>query len=364
MARAINIFDFILGMLTSLPVIDDYAEKLEKIVETSDKCKKEEIIKAYNAGVTTRKDEKFARSLKTLDQMENVNSQLPWKPSEESEITIKNLESTNPKKACEAILKEKQRQISDNKKFIDVYKGALIAALEIQKKRISVDEFVEKLPYAHFSIFNSKIKDNYLNLKHFIKRTLFTNLNLTSITEFQLMVNNRQINWTDIINNAISYLKDNEKMAMMNLQELGFSGQEEPDCSKLPNTDLLELHKTTVMDTFAGGWSALKFVGKCLINSLPNIGQDNIKGYLIDLVKELGIGFLKKLLIVFATTSTNALTFFSAKAVKILWWFIKAGYYIYKAIDEEKTKYRYWGKAVGAGIRVIYIAFMPTERKK
>jgi hypothetical protein len=50
--------------------------------------------------------------------------------------------------------------------------------------------------------------------------------------------------------------------------------------------------------------------------------------------------------------------------VKILWWLIKAGYYIYKAIDKEKTKYRYWGKAVGAGIRVIYIAFMPTERKK
>jgi len=351
-------------MLTSLPVIDDYAEMLEDLIDNSDKCKKEEIIEAYNSGVTRRKETRFATSLKTLDQMESVTSQLPWKPSKKSEITIENLESTNPKKACKAIVKEKQRQITDNKKFINIYKGALIAALEIQEKGMSVDEFVEKLPNPHFTIFNSKTKNNYLNLKHFIKRTFLANLKLTSITEFQLKVNNMEINWTEIINNAVSFLNDNNEMAKMNLQELGFSGKDEPNCSKLPNTALLEQHKTTVMDTFAGGWSALKYVGKCLINSLENIEQEYIKGYLKDLVKELGIGFLKKLLIVFASTSLNMLAFFSSKAVKILWWLIKAGYYIYKAIDKEKTKYRYWGKAVGAGIRVIYIAFMPTERKK
>jgi len=364
MAKALNIFDFIMGILNSLPVMEDFQEILLDLVEGTDTCNKVEIIKAYYEGIKFRKEASFKSSLPTLEQMEIVKSKLPWKPTEESEILKKNLGLINPEEACEAIIKEKQRQISDNNKFIDAYKGALNAALEIQKNNMSVDEFVKKIPYAFFSIFNSETNDNYVNLEQFIMRTLFANLNLKSITEFQLMVNNGKIDWREVINNAVSFLNDNKNMAMMNLRELGFSGNEDPDCSKLPGNVLMELYKNTVMDIFAGGWSALKYVGKCLIDKLINVAQEKLKENLIDLIKGLGIGFLKKLLVIFATTAANMFTLFSAKAVKVLWWLTKAGYYINKAINEEKNSYRLWGKAVGAGIRVIYIAFMPTERKK
>lgn len=366
MEKAMNIFEFILGMMTCLPVIDDYAEILEEFIENSDKCDKKKIIEAYKRGVEKRKEKTFASSIKTLDELENTKSHFVWKPTDETETIMKNLEKTNPKKACEAILTEQERQVKENKKYIEIYKGALIAAKELKENLYTIDEFIEKLPFAHLpTIFNSDSKNNYLNLKHFLKRTMFAHLELKSIDEFKLLVYRGKISWKKTIRDAVDFLSDNNKMAKLNLQELGFSGDDmKPDCSNLPTNALLEENKTTILDHFAGGWSALKFVGKCVLDSMPNQGLEFVKGQIIELLKELGMGFLKMLITVFATTTVNSVTFFSAKAIKILYWLVKAIYYIYKALSDESSKYKYWGKAVGSGIRLIYTAFMPTERRR
>lgn len=363
--KAINMFDFTLGILTCLPIIDDYAQMLEDFIENSDKCDKAEIIGAYRAGVEKRKDARFLAAITTLDNTDSLKSKLPWRPSEEMEETIHLLEATNPKKACEAILAEQARQRNENKKYLKIYEGALVAAKDIKSKNMSFDEFVKKLPFAYFSIFNSENKNNYLNLKHYFKRTIFAHLKLKSIEELKVLVANGEVNWPQAIDDAIEFLSDNNKMAKLNLQEMGFGEDEKkPNCSKLPSDTNYQENKTTILDRFAGGWGALKYVGKCVIESLPNHGYEFLKDKLMDILKDLGIQFLEKLVMIFGSVLTNMLTFFALKAVKILWWVIKAVYYVYKAIDKEEGKYKYWGKAVGAGIRVIYIAFMPTERRR
>jgi hypothetical protein len=210
---------------------------------------------------------------------------------------------------------------------------------------------------------NSKEKDNYLNLKHYFKKIIFDQYKLESIVDLKPKINSGIINWEETIDTAILILSSNEEMAKHNLLELEFNKDKMPDCSKLPSNTVYNDNKVTILDKFAGGWSSLKYIGKCVIDSLPNHGYEYLKDQITDLLKDIGLEFLKKLLIVFGTVVSNILTFFAVKAFKILWWVIKAVYFIYKAINEEKEKFKFWGKAVGSGIRIIYIAFMPSERR-
>jgi len=360
MEKSINTFNFVLGILTCLPGIDEYAEKIEDILDNTDKCEKEDIIEAYKKGIEIRQEKRFAAAITTLDNLESTKKELPWRPTKENDEKIKNLEASNPKKACQAILAEKERQKKENNKYIEVYAGALKAAKKIRETNMSFDQFLKKLP--SFRLFRSSNK--YLNLKRYFKRVIFSNLKLKTIYDLKPKIDRGEENWKDLINEAIFILSSNEEMAKHNLLQLSDDKQEKPDCSKLPTDTVFKNNKVTILDKFAGGWSALKFIGKCVLESLPNIGYEYLKDHLLDLLKEIGIEFLKKLLTVFGTVITNMLTFFAAKAFKILWWIIKAVYYIYKAINEEGEKYKYWGKAVGSGIRIIYIAFMPTERRR
>lgn len=365
MEKGIKIFDFTLGLLTCLPGIDEYAEKIEELLERSDKCDKAEIIKAYKEGVKKRIDSKIAAEVTTVDRLQQTKEKLPWRPTPETEEKIAKLEATNPKKACQAILAEKERQIKENNKYAKVYEGALVAAKEIKKKNISFEEFLKKLPYPKFGFLNSKEQDNYLNLKHYFKKVIFDHHKLKSIEDLKPKIDSGAVNWEDTINDAIFILSSNEEMAKHNLLQLEFDKEKKPDCSKLPTDKQYENNKATILDKFAGGWSAIKYIGQCVIESLPNHGYEHLQDAIKDIIKDIGESLLKKLLTVFGSVVTNILSFFALKAVKILWWVIKAIYYVYKAIDsEESEKYKFWGKAVGSGIRVIYIAFMPTEKRR
>lgn len=363
--KGINMFDFVLGILTCLPVIDDYVSYIEDIIDNSDKCDKSEIVIQYRLGVEQRKDANFAKTLQTLDDMDTTKLHFAWKPSEEMEEKIDTLEASNPKKACKAIVAEKERQIKENKKYLKLYEGALIAAKEIKSNNLSFENFLKHLPNPHLNFLNNKSQNHYLNLKHYFKKTIFSHLKLKSIEELKPIISNGEISWEDTIDDTIEFLRDNNKMAKLNLQELGFSGEDKhPNCSKLPSNTLLQDNKTTILDRFAGGWSAIKYIGTCILKSLPNHGKEYLKSRIIDLLAHMGLEFLKKLIAVFGSVVLNILTLFAFKALKILWWVIKAIYYLYKAIFGDETKFRYWGKAVGSGIRVIYIAFMPTERRR
>ena len=359
MENGVKIFDFTLGILTCLPGIDEFAEKIEKILENNDACDKADIIKAYNEGIQKRKDKKFNESLPTLDKLNDPKIKLPWRESLEDQDKIENLDATNTKKACQAIVEFKEYT-----KYKTVYKGALVAAKEIQAENISFDVFLDRLPTtSHFSILNTKRKDNYLNLNHFLKNILFDKLIVTSIDELKPKIKSGTINWKETIDNAVLFLSENEQMANQKLLELNIEKNKKPDCSKLPSDKVYEDNKVTILDKFAGGWSSLKYIGKCVIESLPNQGYEHLKDRITNLLKDIGLEFLKKLLIVFGTVVSNILTFFAIKAFKILWWIIKAVYYIFKAITEKEEKFKFWGKAVGSGIRIIYIAFMPSERR-
>jgi len=240
----------------------------------------------------------------------------------------------------------------------------LVAAKQIREDIITFTEFKNILP--RFSAFANTKEKNYLNLKHYFKRTIFESFKMKSIDELGVKIRKGEISWMETIENAILFLSDNEARAKLNLKELNSEDQKKPDCSKLPSDLIYENNKPTILDHFAGGWASLKFIGKCMLESLPDLGNEYLKSVLEDFLKDIGNEFLKNLVVIFGSVVTNILGFFALKAVKILWWVIKAIYYIYKALNTEgsESPYKYWGKAVGSGIRIVYTAFMPTERKK
>jgi len=358
-----KIFDFTLGLLTCLPVIGDIAEKIEEYIENGE-CDRTEIMNAYKAGIQKRKDTAFAEELDTLDKLDNVKANLPWRASATTGDKIDKLEATNPKKACQAIIAEKERQTKENNKYANIYKGALEAAKEIKETKVSFDQFVKILPRTSFSITHTDKEKKYLNLKHYFKKVIFDHLKLKAIEQLRPLIVSKKISWQETINNAILILSSNEEMAKHNLLQLELTDKEKPDCSKLPTDLVYENKKPTILDKMAGGWAALKYIGKCAVESLPSVGFEYMKQEIEDLMKDIGLEILKRLLSVFGSVVTNILGFFALKAVKVLWWVIKAIYYIYKAINETEKNYKYWGKAVGSGIRIIYIAFMPTERRR
>lgn len=347
-----------------MPGIDEYAEKIEEIIENNEKCDKEEILNAYKEGVQARKDKNLLAKIKTFDLIDQTKKQLVWTASKETHETINKLQASNPKKACEAILAEKERQIKENTKYMKIYEGALVAAKDIQKNKITFDQFLKKLPFEKFGIFNSKEKDNYLNLKHYFKKVIFDHFKLKTIEDLKPKIDSGALNWQDTISDAIFILSSNEEMAKHNLMQMETEKDKKPDCSNLPTDTIYEENKTSILDKFAGGWTALKYIGTCVIESLPNQGYEYLKEHITDIIKDIAKDFLMKLLIIFGSMVTNILTFFALKAVKILWWVIKAIYCIYKAINTKDEKYKYWGKAVGSGIRIIYIALMPQEKRR
>lgn len=363
--KGTKIFDFTLGMLTSLPGIDDYAEKIEEFIENSDACDKKEIIKAYYDGINKRKDAKMDSAKSTLENMEGLVKNLPWNPPKETLEIIKKLDASNPRKSCKALMEEIERQNKENKKYLEEYDGALTAAMEIKSKKLSFENFKEKLPNPHLPNFTkSKENINYLSLKHYFKKLILEHFKLKKIDELKPKLDKGEVNWEELIENTIMFLGENKDAANYNLSRIEVAKENKPDCSNLPTDKIYENNKVTILDKFAGGWSSLKYIGKCVINSLPNHGYEYLKGQLEDFLTGIGTDLLKRLLVVFGSVVINILSFFALKAFKILWWVVKAIYFVYKAIKEKDEKYKYWGKAVGAGIRIIYIAFMPTEKRR
>lgn len=367
----IKVFDFILGLLSSLPIIDDFVEKIEGLFDNSEECQKEKLIEAFEEGVAARKNNLLHQAVIAEDGIFRLKNSLVWKPTHEYDIQIHNLESSNPKAACKLIVQEFQRQKEENEKFRDSYKRALAAANQIIRDKISYDDFVKKLPLTNLSIMNTNLEQNYVDLKHFLKRILLNDYKLDSIKKLKPFLESKEIIWEEAIKTSIDLLYENFLMAEKNLADLNKENPDTKICKHLPDNDSYRENKPTFMDNLAGGWNAIKYVGKCFLESLPNhaleYGKDQTKDLIKDFLKELGEQFLNNLVVIFGSTVTNILGFFASKAVKILWWLAKTFYYIYKAIDGKPgdgSIWRWWGKAAGGAIRLIYIAFMPTERRK
>lgn len=364
---AIKVFDFTLGLLSCIPVIDEYVEKVKEALDNSDKCSKDELIQAYRDGVAARQEATLQAALNTENKVATIKNALVWKPPQEYDLNISSLEANNPRKACKTIVKELNRQMTTNIEFRDKYKRAYAAAIEVDREGIGYDDFVKSLPKTNMSVFHNEKEKNLNDLKRFLKYFILETYKIKKIKQLKPKIDSGEVNWREIISTTVSLLTTNTLQAELNIKHLNQADVKGLNCGDLPVDNQYENAKPTFMDKLAGGWNAIKYSGKCLLESLPNHGIEHAKGYITEFLTEIGTGFLKNLLATFASSVVNLLAFFAAKAIKLLWWVCKIIYFVYKAIKGEEGEgsiWTWWGKAVGGAIRLIYIAFMPTERRR
>lgn len=165
-----NIIEFILGLLSNLPIFGGLASTIQKLLEENVHCKKDDLIQAYEDAVKVRQEKYLNFVSETKDQMDKINKYLPWRPINKVEY-VKNLSSKNPKEACETIVNEKERQIKENQKYELAYDEALKAAIYIKYNKISPITFKNALPKTGY--LNTDKEKMFRNLKHFFKRFLF-----------------------------------------------------------------------------------------------------------------------------------------------------------------------------------------------
>jgi len=132
---------------------------------------------------------------------------------------------------------------------------------------------------------------------------------------------------------------------------------EQPDCSKLPKGAITTANKATFIQKAKAGWDTFKKALDCL-KSQASVA------YLLAKITEIVIDYLIE---IFAGVLGLAV-----KAMKIIYYSVKASYYVFKALElkdkteEEKINERsgFWGKAVGCAIRIVLILLHVPDAKR
>ena len=362
---AIKIYEFTMGMLSTLPVFDEHVEKIEEILQKNDKCSKEEIVKAYDEGVSKRMEGRFLKAAEEGSQLDLLKSNMPWRPSNSNISKMEQAQNSNPKLTCELIVQEHERQMKEITGFRTSFRGARHAAARIRRDKISFEKFKDSLPGFFGSLTASDKENDNADLVKYLSENF---LGVKDIDEIETMVKNKKIIWLDTINDVYKILKENHMSAQESLKQLEGTDHTKIDCSQLPEDKIYEKNNVMILDRMAGGWSALKYMGKCVLESLPNQAMEAFKEHVTEFIKSLTEDFLIKIVSIFSSMITKIISLFYEKALSLVWWAMKVIYYVYKGInpDEGESALNFWGKAAGGSIRLVYIAFSPvgTRRRK
>lgn len=112
-------------------------------------------------------------------------------------------------------------------------------------------------------------------------------------------------------------LSDNQKMAEQNQEEL--KANENPNCSKMPDNELYEKNKSTILDKLAGGWAALKYLKKCYEDNEKEKPVQTKAQKFVNFFLILAKGVMQKLVVIFGNMIANIFGMFALKALKMLW---------------------------------------------
>lgn len=201
------IFEFSKGLLKLLPIVEDYRTNIQEYLEFSPKCNRQHLIGSFNIGKDARKHPSILEKLNNEVEMEAYINSLPGRNLGQ-EKKIEGLEVADLKRACELIVQEKSRELSDVNYFAKNYQDALDAARQIKEKNISFRRFVKHLPSPRISFYlqDGEFEKKCFNLKRYLKKRFFHIWNVKSIEELKGKLIREELNWNSIIDTTIADL--------------------------------------------------------------------------------------------------------------------------------------------------------------
>ena len=255
---------------------------------------------------------------------------------------IDKLDWNFPKQACKTTVKIHKEQLTKMASIKDKSESLSNFAKKVLEQKETFVKFIEEIGSGLTTLFH---KDR-IKLKKFI---LEINFNGDENKMLNAYKDNKK--WIEDLNTIVLILEESENASEQKIEALIKSEETLPDCSLLPDSNEAIKEVTKISTKFIGSYYLLKQVAKCI----------DLKGFILTNIIEMAVEkFIKYLVVIFGVGIFKVLKFAFA-VTKII-------YFVYKANSSDNEnkideKYRYYGKAAGTAINLIFQLLFGRRKK-